>query len=51
MKQHVEVVTRYSRFPERMTADAGPADAFLRLACLAYADDQPERWDQARRLL
>ena len=24
---------------------------FLRLACLAYADDQPERWDEARRLL
>ncbi len=51
LKRHVEVVTRYSRFPDRMTGDSGPADAFLRLACLAYADDQPERWDQARRLL
>jgi ankyrin repeat protein len=51
LKRHVEVVTRYSRFPERMTADSGPADAFLRLACLAYADDQPERWNEARRLL
>jgi ankyrin repeat protein len=51
LKRHVEVVTRYSRFPERMTADGGPADEFLRLACLTYADDQPERWDQARRLL
>jgi len=51
LKRHVEVVTRYSRFPERMTADGGPAEEFLRLACLAYADDQPERWDEARRLL
>jgi ankyrin repeat protein len=51
LKRHVEVVTRYSRFPERMTADRGPAAEFLRLACLAYADDQPERWAQARRLL
>jgi len=51
LKRHVEIVTRYSRFPERMTADADPAEEFLRLACLTYADDQPERWDQARRLL
>ena len=34
-----------------MTADGGQAEEFLRLACLAYADDQPERWAQARRLL
>jgi ankyrin repeat protein len=51
LKRHVEVVTRFSRFPERMTADGGPAAEFLRLACLTYADDQPERWAQARRLL
>jgi ankyrin repeat protein len=51
LKRHVEIVTRYSRFPDRMTADGGPAAEFLRLACLAYADDQPERWAEARRLL
>jgi ankyrin repeat protein len=51
LKRHIEVVTRYSRFPERMTADRGPAAEFLRLACLAYADDNPERWAEARRLL
>jgi ankyrin repeat protein len=51
LKRHVEVVTRYSRFPDRMTADADPAEEFLRLACLTYGDDQPERWDEARRLL
>ena len=51
LKKHVEFVTRYSRFPDRITADADPAEEFLRLACLTYADDQPDRWDQARRLL
>jgi hypothetical protein len=51
LKKHVEIVTRYSRFPDRVTADADPAVEFLRLACLTYADDQPERWDEARRLL
>ena len=51
LKKHVEFVTRYSRFPDRITADADPAEEFLRLACLTYADDQPSRWDEARRLL
>src|SRR5215813_6524990 len=53
LKRHVEVIGRYSRFPDRMTpADpADPADAFLRLACLNYADDEPERWRQGRQLL
>jgi ankyrin repeat protein len=50
LKRHVEVVTRYSRFPERITAD-GAADTFLRLACLSYAGDEPARWDEARRIL
>jgi ankyrin repeat protein len=51
LKSHVELVTRYSRFPERTTPGGPPAQEFLRLACLTYADDQPERWAQARRLL
>jgi ankyrin repeat protein len=53
LKRHLEVVERYSRFPARMEA-AGPADqadAFLRLACLTYEDDQPERRAEARRVL
>lgn len=47
------MVLRYSRFPARVgPADpTKPADAFLRLACLNYADDQPERWRQARQIL
>jgi ankyrin repeat protein len=53
LKRHVEVIEHYSRFPDRMTADAHAslADQFLRLASLYYADDQPERWAQGRRLL
>jgi ankyrin repeat protein len=53
LKHHVEIVERYSRFPDRLPADdsASAADRFLRLACLRYADDQPEHWAQARSLL
>jgi ankyrin repeat protein len=53
LKQHVEVIEHYSRFPERMTAGppASLADDFLRLVSLYYADDQPERWAEGRRLL
>src|SRR5207344_3071501 len=38
LRRYVEVVERYSRFPDRMTAGPenpdNPADEFLRLACL-----------------
>ncbi len=53
LKRHVEVIEQYSRFPDRMTAGppASLADEFLRLVTLYYADDQPERWVQGRRLL
>jgi ankyrin repeat protein len=53
LRRYVEVVERYSRFPERM-ASAGPsspADEFLRLACLYYLDDQPGHWAQAHQIL
>ncbi|MGH3228645.1 MAG: ankyrin repeat domain-containing protein [Streptosporangiaceae bacterium] len=52
LKRHVEVIERYSRFPNRMTAGAPAslADQFLRLVTAYYAD-QPERWAQGRRLL
>jgi ankyrin repeat protein len=53
LKRRVEVSERYSRFPARMPAgDApDPADAFLRLVCLYFGDDEPEQWAQGRRLL
>jgi len=50
LRRYVEVVERYSRFPERMATQT-PADEFLRLGCLYYEDDQPERWAQARQIL
>ena len=53
LRRYVEVVERYSRFPERMAVAAPdhPADEFLRLACLYYEDDEPGRWAQARLIL
>src|SRR5271163_1691709 len=53
LKRHVEVIEHYSRFPDRMTAEAPAslADQFLRLVSLYYEDDQPERWAEGRRLL
>jgi Ankyrin repeats (many copies) len=54
LRQHVETVHRYSRFPARMDAAAAgdsEADAFLRLACLTYEDTGPEQWRQAGQLL
>jgi hypothetical protein len=50
LKRHVELLTRYSRFPERAATDSD-AGTFLRLACLSYYDDEPGRWEQARRIL
>ncbi len=51
LKRHVEIVTRYSRFPDRVTTESA-ADTFLRLACLSYAaDDGPVRWQEARQIL
>jgi ankyrin repeat protein len=53
LKRHVEIFERYSRFPAAMdeTPAADLADTFLRLACLSYEYDEPERWAQARVLL
>jgi ankyrin repeat protein len=55
LKHHLEVVEHYTRVPPAPAPDvpAGSrAEAFLRLACLWYGDDdQPERWARARLLL
>src|SRR5690349_6987223 len=55
LRRYVEVVQRYSRFPNRMAAGSAnpdnPANEFLRLACLYYEDDEPGRWAQARQIL
>lgn len=55
LKRYVEVVERYSRYPNELPQADGPgrfADEFLRLACLSYENyDRPERRDRARQLL
>jgi ankyrin repeat protein len=51
LKAHLEVVARYMRIPDRVVASDDPATEFLRLACLTYDDDGPDRWSRARQLL
>jgi hypothetical protein len=51
LKRHLEVVERYQRAPDDIETLANPADELIRLACLTYGIDEPERREQARRLL
>jgi ankyrin repeat protein len=50
LKAQLMVVERFGWDPTREPA-AGQADAFLRLACLAYGDWHPDRAVEARRML
>ena len=56
LRQHVELVNRLTRSPHDqptggpLVDDDARADELLRLACLNYGNDRPERWDQASRL-
>jgi Ankyrin repeats (many copies) len=51
LKAYLDVVARYMRIPDRVGTSDDPATEFLRLACLTYENDGPERWEQARQLL
>lgn len=57
LRQHVEFVNRVSRSPHTqpigaaLDDDESRADEFLRLACLNYGADNPDRWQEAARLL
>ncbi|HEV2637674.1 MAG TPA: ankyrin repeat domain-containing protein [Actinocrinis sp.] len=53
LKHHVDVVERYGRTPAALDQEptATPADEFLRLACLTFEEDRPERRAEARRVL
>ena len=57
LKRYVETLEHYTRVPPAADGEAAAAargalaDEFLRLACLWYEDDQPERWGRARVLL
>ncbi len=57
LKAHLELVERYARSPheqpvgESLTDDQAVIDEFLRLACLTYGDDDPDRFRRAELLL
>lgn len=50
--RHLESITPFSNSPSRPARGQEPAvDEFLRLACLTYDNDHPERIERARTLL
>ena len=57
LKAHLELVARYARSPheqpvgEALTDEQAVIDEFLRLACLNYGDDDPDRLRRAESLL
>jgi ankyrin repeat protein/ketosteroid isomerase-like protein len=57
LKAHLELVARYARSPHeqpvggQLVDERAVVDEFLRLACLTYGDDDPDRWRRAGLLL
>ena len=57
LRAHLELVARYARSPHEqpigtpLTDDQAVIDEFLRLACLNYGDDDPDRFRRAELLL
>jgi ketosteroid isomerase-like protein len=57
LKAHLELVARYARSPHHepvggpLADDQAIIDEFLRLACLNYGDDDPDRFRRAQALL
>ena len=57
LKAHLELVARYARSPHHepvggpLADDHSVIDEFLRLACLNYGDDDPDRFRRAQALL
>jgi hypothetical protein len=57
LKAHMELIARYARSPheqpvgEPLADDQAVIDEFLRLACLTYGDDDPDRFRRAQALL
>jgi Ankyrin repeats (many copies) len=49
--RYLEVNALHRRAPDEVEACSRPADEFLRLACLTYAEDGPARWQAAAELL
>jgi ankyrin repeat protein len=57
LKAHLELVARYARSPHEepvggpLVDERAVVDEFLRLACLTYGDDDPDRCRRAQSLL
>jgi ankyrin repeat protein len=57
LKAHLELVARYARSPHNepvggpLSDEEAVTDEFLRLACLTYGDDDPDRLRRAQSLL
>jgi Ankyrin repeats (many copies) len=57
LKAHLELVARYARSPHHepvggpLADDQAVIDEFLRLACLNYGDDDPDRFRRAQAML
>jgi ankyrin repeat protein/ketosteroid isomerase-like protein len=57
LRAHLELVARYARSPHqepvggRLADEQAVVDEFLRLACLTYGDDDPDRLRRAQALL
>jgi ankyrin repeat protein len=50
LKRHVDLVRAYRRAPDEVPEQADPADELLRLACLTYGADDPQRHRRAAAL-
>ena len=51
LKRYVELVRSYRRAPDEVPEQARPEDEFLRLACLTYGQDDPQRQARAAGML
>jgi ketosteroid isomerase-like protein len=57
LRAHLELVARYARSPHEeavggpLTDEQSVVDEFLRLACLTYGDDDPDRFRRAQAML
>jgi hypothetical protein len=51
LKAFVDSTRELARSPHHAPPAGNPHDEFLRLACLNYGDDEPERVEEARRML
>jgi ankyrin repeat protein len=47
IKRHVELRRSYRRAPDEVPEQPRAEDEFLRLACLTYGEDEPQRWTRA----